>query len=89
MMRDTFDTSLNLLTDKPSLGIRVVHTDRELDYLLDHTPNGYMWAKAVVVLVLTGAIMVGVMYCTYKLSTWQKDRKLQEHQEVFNWSKKS
>ena len=98
MLRDTFETLLKLLTNNPSWGIRVVHTDGDnektemsLDYpSLDWTCwikhriyTGYTWAKAVAVYVLTGAMLVGVVYCTYKLFIWHKERKLQEHQEVF------
>ena len=96
--RDTFDTLLKLLTENPSWGIRVVHTDGDiertemsLDYpsldwscWIAHCMHaGYTWTKAVAVYVLTGAVLVGALYCTYKLFIWHKDRKLQEHQEVF------
>ena len=98
VMKDTFETLITLLTKNPSWGIRVVHTDGDientemsLDYpsldwscwIKRHMLTGYALTKAVAVYVLTAAISVGFVYCLYKLFIWHKERKLQEHQEVF------
>lgn len=98
IIKDTFETLLKLLKENPSWGIRILHTDGDientemsLDYpsldwscwMAHRMHSGYIWAKAVAIYVLTGAMLVGVVFCIYKLWIWHKERKLQEHQEVF------
>ena len=97
IVRETFETLSKLVAENPAWGIRLVPGEGDsaveisFDYpsldwscwIAQRMQLGYMWAKAVAVYILTGAVLIGFIYAMYKLYIWQKERRLQEHQEVF------
>ena len=97
IVRETFETLSKLVAANPAWGIRLVpgEGDSAVEISLDYPSLdwscwiahrmriGYTWTKAASVYALTGAVLVGLIYAMYKLYIWQKERRLQEHQDVF------